>query len=86
MLLSFNGTSKFISNCVESTGGAIYTFGNNAVSFHDFINNSATSDVANGGAIAAGANSTLTFNGTIYFTNNSGRRDVMNGGGVFYFA
>ena len=44
---------------------------------------STTQQPGSGGAIAADANSTLTFNGTIYYSNNGGRRDAMNGGGVF---
>ena len=68
-LLCLNGTSNFINNSA-SEGGAICTLDIAVLSFNGtrkFINNTAG---YGGGAIFAVINSTLTVNGTIYFTNN----------------
>ena len=88
-VLHFSGTTSFINNSADS-GGAIYTeIGDNTVlSFNGtthFIDNSAD----DGGAISANINTTLTLNGTIYFTNNGHNRKEVpplygyTGGGVY---
>ena len=80
-LLIFNGTNKFINNS-SGTGGAIYSNYNVVIRFNrinSFINNSATN---RGGAIYFIMNSTLVFNGTIYFTHNKVGGAAGYGGGV----
>ena len=86
-VLSFSGTSNFISNSAgDGGGGAIYTSYYTVLNFNgtsNFINNSAYL----GGAIHTGINSKITFNGTICFSNNGAKVDTQNeytnGGGVF---
>ena len=84
-VLSFSGTNNFINNSAEEGGGAIFTY--NTISFNGtnkFINNIASL----GGAIYAESNTSLTFNGTIYFTNNGHYVNTLTtgstkGGGVY---
>ena len=74
-VLTFTGTSNFISNYVHrdrvgGAGGAIYTHSNTVLTFNGtnhFINNSAV----HGGALYAGTNTLLTFIGTSIFSDNS---------------
>ena len=69
--ISFNGNSNFINNSAGGPGGAIYASHSTVLNFigtNDFINNSV--DNGGGGVICTNTNSTLLFNGTIYFTNN----------------
>ena len=85
-VLRFNGTSNFIKNTAYYGGGAIFTYNNTVLNFSG-ISNFTDSTASIGGTIYAGSNSTLTFNGTIYFTNNGGKVDTQDGhtygGGVF---
>ena len=68
-VISFNGTSNFISNLARD-GGAIYASYNTVLSFSgtsNFISNLAR----DGGAIYTSYNTVLSFNGTSSFINNS---------------
>jgi len=75
-VLSFKGTSYFISNYADRGSGAIYTFNAalNFIGISNFINNSA---LFGGGAIKS-HNTVVNFNGTNDFINNS----ALFGGGA----
>ena len=82
-IISFNGTSNFISNSAYD-GGAIYTIDNTMLSFNGtnyFINNSAYNGA--GGAICTLTNAVLSFVGTNKFINNSAYKSL---GGAIYTA
>ena len=78
-VLSFNGTSNFISNSAGDSGGAIRISHNTVLNFSgtsSFINNSVKES---GGAIYASDNTVLNFSGTSNFINNS----ADNGGAIY---
>ena len=68
-VINFNGTSNFINNSADRSGGAIFTYYNTIINFNgtsNFINNSAIE----GGAICTWNNTIINFNGTSNFINN----------------
>ena len=89
-VLIFNGINNFINNSAAyGAGGAIYTSDGTVLTFNGtskFIHNLAVY----GGAICPHTNTTLTFNGSVYFTSNGyygGEVDTQKGdtyGGGLY--
>ena len=78
--LSFTGTSNFINNSADYSGGAIAAY-STSLSFtgtSNFINNSA--EGGQGGAINAGYNTSLSFTGTNNFISNSA---AYSGGAIY---
>ena len=84
VVLDFNGINTFINNSAPINGGAIFTKHNISLRFTGtscFSSNSAR----HGGAIAAGPNSTLTFDGSITFTSNGNATKDSRGGAIYLF-
>ena len=84
VVLDFNGINTFINNSASIIGGAIFTKHNISLRLtgtSSFSSNSATQ----GGAIGAGPNSTLTFDGSITFTNNGNATKDSRGGAIYLF-
>ena len=84
VVLDFNGINKFINNSAPRIGGAIFTKSNVSVRFTGTTSLSSNS-ARQGGAIAAGPNSTLTFGGNITFTNNGNATKDSRGGAIYLF-